>query len=448
MNPSDQVSTIPLCRKSCDNPLNLSWIHPIRLVRFRCAGVHLNLRRTCQQSDRYCFPRIWIFYILILMPLNLSQIDRTDGWIPVYYSFIGYVVFSVERGAEIHSQYVFLLLSPSLSPRYSRPHRNLLLSPSLSPTLLPHCNLLLSSLLSPTPIPPQGPHPLDLLHENTPEPSVLLSFSILLILILPPQFFFLPKCPVELCTSCSGDISVYVDCNRSGPYKTRAATWWGLHGSNRFHLVCRPVQCYPFSSSDLFDLLEDADRNNWLLYNRRYGCNRQTTPLEAMQAIFFFRVFFFGMHGVQLPVLVHKEDAWNCRWALVQNGENSLICGLTSLLRRLWHVNVRPRYQRWKVDNANTNKKVSTNKTFHSYWCGVSPLHSSVSLVIWRFLLLLPTPALLRLKYEEAMDRTHAQKWMIKIWMLRMQTNTKKKSPVLQQLRPPVPVMPHLGSTE
>ena len=31
--------------------------------------------------------------------------------------------------------------------------------------------------------------------------------------------------------------------------------------------------------------------------------------------------------------------------------------------------------------------------------------------------------------------------------MLRMQTNTKKKSPVLQQLRPPVPVMPHLGST-
>ena len=180
----------------------------------------------------------------------------------MYYSFIGYVIFSVERGAEIHSQYVFLLLSPSLSPRYSRPHRNLLLSPSLSPTLLPHCNLLLSSLLSPTPIPPQGPHPLDLLHENTPEPSVLLSFSILLILILPPQFFFLPKCPVELCTSCSGDISVYVDCTMSGPYKTRAATWWGLHGSNRFHLVCRPVQCYPFCSSDLFDLLEDADRNN------------------------------------------------------------------------------------------------------------------------------------------------------------------------------------------
>ena len=34
----------------------------------------------------------------------------------MYYSFIGYVVFSVERGAEIHSQYVFLLLSPSLSP--------------------------------------------------------------------------------------------------------------------------------------------------------------------------------------------------------------------------------------------------------------------------------------------------------------------------------------------
>ena len=153
------------------------------------------------------------------------------------------------------------------------------------------------------------------------------------------------------------------------------------------------------------------------------------------------------MHGVQLPVLVHKEDVWNCRWALVQNGENSLICGLTSLLRRLWHVNLRPRYQRWKVDNANTNKKVSTNKTFHSYWCGVSPLLSSVSLVIRRFLLLLPTPPLLRLKYEEAMDRTHAQKWMIKIWMLRMQTNTKKKSPVLQQLRPPVPVMPHLGST-
>ena len=116
MNPSDQVSTIPLCRKSSDNPPNLSWIHPIQLVRFRCAGVHLNLRRTCQQSDRYCFPRIWIFYILILMPLNLSRIDRTDGWIPVYYSFIGYVVFSVERGAEIHSQYVFLLLSPSLSP--------------------------------------------------------------------------------------------------------------------------------------------------------------------------------------------------------------------------------------------------------------------------------------------------------------------------------------------
>ena len=153
------------------------------------------------------------------------------------------------------------------------------------------------------------------------------------------------------------------------------------------------------------------------------------------------------MHGVQLPVLVHKEDAWNCRWALVQNGENSLICGLTSLLRRLWHVNVRPRYQRWKVDNANTNKKVSTNKTFHSYWCGVSPLLSSVSLVIRRFLLLLPTPPLLRLKYEEAMDRIRAQKWMIKIWMLRMQTNTKKKSPVLQQLRPPVPMMPHLGST-
>ena len=100
-----------------------------------------------------------------------------------------------------------------------------------------------------------------------------------------------------------------------------------------------------------------------------------------------------------------------------------------------------------KLINANTNKKVSTNKTFHSYWCGVSPLLSSVSLVIRRFLLLLPTPPLLRLKYEEAMDRTHAQKWMIKIWMLRMQTNTKKKSPVLQQLRPPVPVMPHLGST-
>ena len=154
------------------------------------------------------------------------------------------------------------------------------------------------------------------------------------------------------------------------------------------------------------------------------------------------------MHGVQLPVLVHKEDVWNCRWALVQNGENSLICGLTSLLRRLWHVNVRPRYQRWKVDNANTNKKVFTNKTFHSYWCGVSPLLSSVSLVIRRFLLLLLPPPVLRLKYEEAMDRTHAQKWMIKIWMLRMQTNTKKKSPVLQQLRPPVPVMPHLGSTE
>ena len=30
--------------------------------------------------------------------------------------------------------------------------------------------------------------------------------------------------------------------------------------------------------------------------------------------------------------------------------------------------------------------------------------------------------------------------------LLRMQTKTKKKSPVLQ-LRPPVPVMPHLGST-
>ena len=131
-----------------------------------------------------------------------------------------------------------------------------------------------------------------------------------------------------------------------------------ITGANIFAFVTLLLNLSLVSPRDLprsLIVVSPRAPGNWLLYSHLHGCNRQTTPFEAMRAI-FFSGSFFGMRGGRFPVLWPKK-MYEIEDEIWFKTKRTLSCGLTSLLRWLWHVNVRPRYQRWNVDNATQRKE-------------------------------------------------------------------------------------------